>query len=256
MHPIVLVPAGSQVSGAHRYHAVQHKYVDAVVVGADCAPLILPALADGRDLDAMLDICDGVLLTGAASNLDARYYGQVVLDPTLPQDAARDATTMSLIPAVLARGMPLLAICRGLQELNVALGGSLHQAVHLVEGKFDHRENPAHDLAEQYAAAHSVQLCPGGLLHRLLGREQIAVNSLHGQGLDRLAAGLTVEAWAADGLVEAFTVTSAAGFTLALQWHPEWQLASNPVSMTLFQAFGQACRRYHTDRAASQTERQ
>ena len=240
MHrPIVILPACALQIGVQSSHAAQSKYVDAVVVGADCAPLILPALGESSDFEAVLSACHGIMLTGSPSNVHPRHYDQEVLDPKLPQDAARDATMLPLIRAALERGLPLLAICRGFQEINVALGGSLHQAVHDVAGKCDHRENKADTLERQYAPAHAVVVEAGGRLAKILGGAgELSVNSLHGQGIDRLA----------DGLVEAFSVTAAPGFTMAVQWHPEWRVADSPQSMRLFGAFGQACRDYQARR--------
>jgi putative glutamine amidotransferase len=246
--PIVLVPACSHQIGSHPYYAAQNKYVDAVVVGARCQPLLVPPLGDNTDVDALLAMADGLMLTGAASNLHARHYGQDLLDPSLPLDPARDATTLPLIRAAVDKGVPLFAICRGFQEVNVALGGTLHQAVHAVAGMLDHRENKHQPLEQQYAAAHRVTLEKGGRLHYILdGESEIQVNSLHGQGLDELAPGLHVEARSDDGLVEAYSISNSPGFTLAVQWHPEWRVADNPVSMKLFSAFGLACR-VHRDR--------
>jgi putative glutamine amidotransferase len=208
-------------------------------------PLILPALGAQTDFEAVLSAADGIMLTGSASNLQAILYGQEVLNLELPQDHARDATTLPLIRAALKRGIPLMAICRGFQELNVALGGTLHQAVQEVPGMLDHRDSPLDTLEKQYGPAHRVQIAPGGkLAHILDGAREIMVNSLHGQGIDRLAPGLVAEATADDGLVEACTVATAPGFTLAVQWHPEWQATANQDSMKMFQAFGQACRTY------------
>ena len=242
-HAIVIVPACINLIGAQPYHTVQAKYLDAVVAGAQCMPLVLPAFGAVTDFDAVLTLADGIMLTGSPSNVAAGLYGQTVRDPALPQDAARDATAMPLILAALERGIPLLAICRGFQEMNVALGGSLHQALHEVDGMQDHREKKGETLEQQYGPAHRVLLEPGGRLAQLLdGKQELMVNSLHGQGIDRLAAGLCVEARADDGLVEAYTVQGASAFTLAVQWHPEWLVAGNAASMTLFHAFGQACR--------------
>ncbi|NHZ82243.1 gamma-glutamyl-gamma-aminobutyrate hydrolase family protein [Massilia sp. CCM 8695] len=250
--PIVLVPACTRQIGPHPYHAAQLKYVDAVVLGADCAPMILPALGAALDLEASLAVCDGIMLTGSASNVHPSYYDQDVLDPGLPQDRARDATTLPLIRAALERGIPIIAVCRGFQEMNVALGGSLYQAVQEVEGKMDHREDPDAAIEDQYGPAHDVMLTPGGAFQRMLGGlDRIAVNSLHGQGVDRLAPGIAIEAVSRDGLVEAFSVPSAPGFTLAVQWHPEWQILDNPDSMTMFGAFGQACRAFQARREGS-----
>jgi putative glutamine amidotransferase len=252
MHsPIVIIPACTRQIGQFPYHAVQLKYVDAVVRGARCAPLIVPALAGALDLEAMLAVCDGLMLTGSASNVHPSHYGQDVYDPELPQDPARDATTMPLIRAALERGIPLLAVCRGFQEMNVAMGGSLYQAVQEVEGKMDHREDPDLTLDQQYAPAHSIALEAGGRLQRILGVARTQVNSLHGQGVDRLASGIAVEARSEDGLVEAFSVPDAPGFTMAVQWHPEWRMSENPDSLKLFGAFGDACRAYRDQRASA-----
>ena len=247
--PIVLVPACTSEFDAHRYHTVQSKYVDAVVQGAGCAPLILPALGDALAFDTMLKACDGILLTGSASNVHPSHFNEDVFDPALPQDPARDATTLPLIRAAIRRAIPILAICRGFQEMNVALGGSLHQALHQVAGHMDHRERPGLPLDQQYGPAHTVAPTPGGLLARILGPGEITVNSLHGQGVNVLAPGLAIEGRAGDGVVEAFSVAGAPGFVLALQWHPEWRLAENPDSLKLFGAFGHACRAYLDARA-------
>jgi len=242
--PIVIVPACTRSKGDHPAHTVQTKYIDAVVQGAGCMPLIVPALGGQADIGAVLSVADGVMLTGATSNVDAALYGQPVHDPSLPLDPARDATTLPLLRAAIERGIPLLGICRGFQEINVALGGTLHQAVHDVPGMMDHRDRPGAPLDVQYGPAHRVLLAENGLLARLLDAREIMVNSLHGQGVDQLAPGLTVEAVADDGLVEAYTVRDAAAFTLAVQWHPEWHVAGNAVSMKLFHAFGLACHHY------------
>jgi len=243
--PVVLVSSCNKMIGAHPYHAVQHKYVDAVVYGAQCAPLIVPSLGELTDWDAILQAVDGVMLTGSPSNVNPSHFGQEVHNPALPLDAARDATTLPLIRAALERGVPLIAVCRGTQEINVALGGSLYQAIHEVDGYRDHREDVDADVEDQYAPAHAVHIVPGGRLATILGSaDDIMVNSLHGQGVQRLAPGLTVEARADDSIVEAFSVTDAKGFSLALQWHPEWRITENPVSMKMFGAFGAACRTY------------
>ncbi len=246
--PIVIVPACTCSKGDHPSHTVHSKYIDAVVQGAGCMPLVVPALGGKADIDAVLAVADGVMLTGATSNVDAALYGQAIHDPALPLDPARDATTLPLLSAALERGVPLFGICRGFQEINVALGGTLHQAVHEAPGMMDHRERPGAPLDVQYGPAHRVRLTQGGVLARLLdGLPQdggIMVNSLHGQGIAQLAPGLAVEAVADDGLVEAFTVAHAAGFALAVQWHPEWHAVDDPVSVQLFHAFGLACHSY------------
>jgi putative glutamine amidotransferase len=242
--PVVLVPACNRLLGQHTYHVVGQKYADAVRL-AGCQPLVVPAATAG-DLDALLDLADGVLLTGSPSNVHPRHFDEDVRDPSLPLDPLRDEWTLPLVPRVVARGVPLFAICRGAQEANVALGGTLHQAVHEVAGLADHRENSEADVEDQYAPSHDVNVLPGGLLEAVLGAVTIRVNSLHGQGINRLADGLQVEALAPDGLVEAFSVIrhGANAFSLGVQWHPEWRAAENPVSLHLLAAFGQACRAF------------
>ncbi|HEV7813653.1 MAG TPA: gamma-glutamyl-gamma-aminobutyrate hydrolase family protein, partial [Janthinobacterium sp.] len=205
--PIVIVPACLNHTGVHACHTIQSKYLDAVLIGAHAMPLVLPALGDANDMEALLATADGVMLTGSPSNVHPSLFGEDVLDPSLPLDTMRDATIMPLIRAALKRGIPLLAICRGFQEMNVALGGSLHQAVQQVEGFFDHREDETLPLEQQYGPAHRVLLEPGGRMAQILGGAGgIMVNSLHGQGVARLAPGLAVEARAEDGLVEAYSM--------------------------------------------------
>ena len=242
--PVVLVPACNRLQGHHVYHVAGKKYVDAVRL-AGCQPLVVPG-ATGDELDALLDLAQGVLLTGSPSNVHPRHFDEDVLDPALPLDPERDAWTLPLIPKAIERGMPLFAICRGFQEMNVALGGSLHQAVHRVSGLSDHRDDERQPLEVQYGPAHEIIVAPGGLLERVLRVPRVMVNSLHDQGVNRLAPGLRIEARAPDGLVEAFSVAHAPGFTLGVQWHPEWRAEHNPVSRLLFQTFGEAARAYRS----------
>jgi putative glutamine amidotransferase len=228
--------------GDHPFHVAGKKYVDAVRLSG-CQPLIVPS-ASVDELDALLDLADGVLLTGSQSNVHPSHFAEDVRDPSLPLDADRDAWTLPLIPRVLDRGIPLFAICRGFQEANVALGGSLHQAVQDMPDRHDHRAPPGAAAEVQYGLAHDVAVQPGGVLAGVLAEPRVRVNSVHGQGVNRLANGLRVEALAPDGLVEAFSVADARGFNLSVQWHPEWRAASNPVSVRLFKAFGAACAAY------------
>jgi putative glutamine amidotransferase len=237
--PVVLVPACNRIVGAHAFHIAGKKYVDAVRL-AGCQPLVVPTAAPD-ELDGLLDMADGVLLTGSPSNVHPSHFDEDVHDASLPLDPDRDAWTLPLIPKALERGVPFFAICRGTQETNVALGGSLHQAVHEIDGHLDHRDPDDEPVDVQYGPAHSVDVVPGGVLARLLQQSRIQVNSLHGQAVNRLAPGLRVEARAPDGVIEAFSKPDAPGFNLAVQWHPEWQAASNPVSMAMLSAFGAAC---------------
>jgi putative glutamine amidotransferase len=244
--PLVLVPACNRVVGRHPFHVAGRKYIDAVRL-AGCIPLVVPD-ATPDELEALLDRADGLLLTGSPSNVHPSHFDEAVHDPSLPLDPERDAWTLPLVPKALERGLPFFAICRGAQETNVALGGSLHQAVHEIDGHMDHRDPDDEPLEVQYAPAHSVDVLPGGVLARLLQQDRIQVNSLHGQAVNRLAAGLRVEARAPDGVIEAFSKPDAPGFNLAVQWHPEWQAASNPVSMAMLSAFGAACAAYRDQR--------
>ncbi|WP_233151698.1 gamma-glutamyl-gamma-aminobutyrate hydrolase family protein [Pelomonas sp. KK5] len=239
--PRVLVPACNRPFGEHPFHMVGRKYIDAVRL-AGGLPVVVPS-APPEEVDEWLDQADGVLLTGSRSNVHPSHFGEAVLDASQPLDPERDAWTLPLVRKALARGLPLLGICRGFQEANVALGGDLHQAVQEQPGLQDHREQDGEPTEAQYAARHEVRVSPGGCLEAVLGRESFRVNSLHGQGIRRLAPGLRVEATAPDGLVEAFSAAGP-GFALFVQWHPEWQAAGNPVSMALLRAFGQACADY------------
>ena len=242
--PIIGVPADRRELSPHIYHVVGEKYLTAVTDAVGGLPLLIPALAERMDLDAILDTVDGLFLTGSYSNVEPTRYGGAPSVPGTLHDPERDALTLPLIDRALERGIPLFGICRGFQEMNVALGGSLHQRVHEVPGMMDHREDSTQPLEVQYAPVHEVALTPGGRLSTLLGTQSIRVNSVHWQGVERLAPGLHVEAAAPDGLVEAFSVEGAPGFTLAVQWHPEYRATENPVSMKLFAAFGEACREY------------
>jgi len=228
--------------GPHPFHAVGEKYIAAVVQAADCLPLLIPVLETPLDVTEVLARVDGIFFPGSPSNVEPHRYSGPASEPGTLHDPHRDATTLSLIPRALAAGTPVLGVCRGFQEMNVALGGTLHQRVHELAGMDDHREDKSEPLDVQYGPAHDVLLEPGSLLRQLAGKERIEVNSLHWQGVDRLGPDLAVEARAPDGLVEAFRVKSAPGFALAVQWHPEWKVMSNPFSMALFAEFGKAAR--------------
>jgi len=240
--PVVLLPADVKQLGEHPFHMAGQKYILAVAEAAGALPLVLPAVSDHIDMDALLAMADGILLTGAVSNVHPSHFGQEVHNPELPLDPARDALTLKLIHEAIRAEVPLLAICRGFQEVNVAFGGSLHQAVHEAEGLADHREPKDLPIATQYAPVHPVQLVAHGQLATITGLSEMRVNSLHGQGIDRLGTGLTAEAYAPDGLIEAVHVDGAGTFALAVQWHPEWKVMETPAYLAIFRAFGDACR--------------
>ncbi|WP_368562106.1 gamma-glutamyl-gamma-aminobutyrate hydrolase family protein [Pseudoxanthomonas sp. UTMC 1351] len=248
--PLVGLPTDHKQIGAHPFLAVGEKYARAVVDGAEAVPVLLPTLEPALPLRQFLESVDGILLTGSVSNIEPHHYSDESSYEGNLLDPKRDATNLALIPLAMAMGVPLLAICRGFQEVNVAFGGSLYQKVHEQPGFMDHRERPDDPLEKQYGPAHAVALTPGGMLADIASAESAQVNSLHGQGISRLGAGLAVEAVAPDGLIEAFR-HDGPGFLLGVQWHPEWRVRENPFYLSLFQAFGAACRA----RAAQRTQR-
>ena len=221
---------------------VGEKYIDAVARGAHALPMLVPALGSEIDLASLLNVCDGLLLTGSPSNVEPQHYGGPASLPGTLHDPNRDATTLPLIPRAVALGLPVLAVCRGFQEMNVAFGGTLHQRLQDLPGHLDHREDESTPLDMQYGPAHEVMLEPGGALRKIAGQDRLQVNSLHSQGIQTLGKGLTVEARAPDGVIEAFRVADAPTFALGVQWHPEWQFAQNPFSRALFAALGEASR--------------
>ena len=245
--PVIGIPADRRLLGAHQqaYHLAGEKYLTALLDAAGAIPLIVPAIGRELQLEALLETLDGLMFTGSPSNVEPHHYRGEPSEAGTLHDPHRDDTTLPLIPQAVAAGVPVLGICRGFQEMNVAFGGTLWQQLHQVPGHFDHREDDEQALEAQYGPAHEVILEPGGLLRRLAGTERVRVNSLHGQGVRELGRGLVVEARAPDGVIEAFRVQQAPGFALALQWHPEWRFADNPLSLALFQAFGAACRERH-----------
>ncbi len=246
--PLIGVTACTKQVGLHPYHIAGDKYVRAVAVGAGGLPLIIPSLGDVLDFDALLSSLDGLLLTGSPSNVEPHLYNGPASAPGTLHDPDRDATTLPLIRAAVAAGVPVFGICRGFQELNVAFGGSLHQKVHETGTFMDHREPENEPVEVQYAPSHPLHVQPGGVLAGLGLPGEIRVNSIHGQGVDRLAPGLRVEALAPDGLIESISVEGAASFALGVQWHPEWQVRSNPEYLAIFQAFGDACRKRASQR--------
>jgi putative glutamine amidotransferase len=232
--------------GQHPFHMVGEKYARAVLEASDALPLLIPALGEELRFEELLQRLDGILFTGSVSNVEPHHYDGTPSTPGTLHDPERDATTLPLIRRAVRAGVPVLGVCRGFQEMNVAFGGTLHQKVHEVTGFNDHREDTTLPLDIQYGPAHEVILERGGLLLDMAGgSERIQVNSLHSQGVARLGPSLVVEARSVtDGLIEAFHVRDAERFAVAVQWHPEWQVMSNPFSRALFAAFGAASREY------------
>ena len=248
--PVVGIPCDVYQHGLHPHHGSGEKYINALAHGAGVRPVLLPAVGAGMDMVPLDDICsvdeilgglDGLFLTGNASNVDPSYYGEASV-PGNPLDPQRDATTLPLIRGAIERNIPLFAVCRGFQELNVALGGTLYQKVHEVPGMLDHREDTSLPREGQYDYAHPIRLTEGGFLHAMMGVEEVRVNSVHGQGVHRLADGLVVEAIAPDGLVEAARTRDENLFVLGVQFHPEWRYHLDPLYTALFKAFGEAVR--------------
>jgi putative glutamine amidotransferase len=250
--PLVAVPACLKTAEDKQpAHSVGAKYLSAVSQAAEAIPVVAPALGAGPELESLLDRVDGVMLSGSPSNVHPTHYGEAPSPAAEPYDEARDMTTLLLIRSAGSRGLPLLGICRGMQEMNVALGGSLHARVHDLPERQDHRRPQHPELDVQYGPKHEITLVAGGYLHRLLGATRITVNSLHNQALARLAPSLAVEATADDGTIEAVRVESSPGFALGVQWHPEYKPLANPTSLRIFQAFGEALRTHARARIAS-----
>lgn len=248
--PLVAVPADIKSFEGYRWHACAAQYLEAVAHVTGATPIVVPALGGEIDYSVVLDFVDGVLMTGSKSNVHPGNYG---IEPTPayePFDEARDATTLPLIRATIERGLPLFVICRGFQELNVALGGSIATEIQDVPERMDHRAPDSTVQDERFAIRHTISVRPGGRLAAILGSEPVMVNSLHRQAVDRLAPGLEVEATAEDGTIEAVSVRGAKAFALGVQWHPEYWAGSDPASRRLFEAFGEALRGYHAHRPA------
>ncbi len=222
-------------------HAASDTYVevtDRIVLGV---PVLIPANGEAVDIDTLLRRLDGLILTGSRSNVRPDHYGGCPHPEGTLEDQRRDAVTLPLTRAAIAAGMPVVAICRGFQELNVALGGSLHQRLCDLPGRLDHTAPDSPDIRVRHGKSHDVTILGGSLLQRLNGGACSArVNSLHHQGLDRVSASLTVEATAPDGVVEAVRVTEAPGFALGVQWHPEFDYETDTLSTAIFEAFGAA----------------
>ena len=244
MKPLIGISCCSKAFGTYNTpnHAASDTYVRAVDQVMDGVPVLIPANGNDADVDTLVARLDGIILTGSRSNVQPCLYEGPPHPEGTPEDTARDATTMRLIRAAIAAAIPVFAICRGLQELNVALGGSLHQRLQDMPGRMDH-STPLHPNARiRIGKAHGIRITPGGWLHRIAGAPVIPVNSLHNQGIDRLAPGLVIEGTAPDGTIEAVRLPTAPALTIGVQWHPEYDFATDSVSRNLFAAFGAAVR--------------
>lgn len=246
--PLVLVCADVREMDGYEWHAAPSTYLEAALSGAAAIPLILPSFGAEIRLDDVLERVDGVLLSGARSNVNPDLYGEAATPENGPYDPKRDATTLPLIRRALELGIPLLAICRGMQELNVALGGTLATEIQTLPGRQDHRAPQSEVMAKRFNLAHTVTPEPEGCLAAILGSTPVHVNSLHRQAVSALAPSLVVDALAEDGTIEAVRPASAKGFALATQWHPEYWIASDETSQKLFKAFGDAMRAWQAAR--------
>lgn len=247
--PVVLVSSDVRHFQGYDWHAAPSTYLDATLARTGAVPLVLPSYGDRLDLDAVLDRVDGVLTTGSRTNVHPSLYGEQATDAMGPYDPARDATTLPLIRRAIERRVPLLCICRGLQELNVALGGSLHAEIQEMPGRMDHRAPDDAVQEERFAIRHPVRVEAGGCLGRIVHSDVISVNSVHRQAIGHLAERLVVEAVAEDGTIEAVSVRGAPGFVLGVQWHPEYWAATDGPSAAIFEAFGAAARAFAAERA-------
>ncbi|MEO1199199.1 MAG: gamma-glutamyl-gamma-aminobutyrate hydrolase family protein [Pseudomonadota bacterium] len=254
MVPIVAIPCDLRHADGYDWHAVARQYVDAVQHVAQCLPVLVPALGDALDPEVLLGRVDGVLLTGSRSNVHPGRYGVPATEAYEPFDEARDATTLPLIQAAIAGSVPMLAICRGFQELNVALGGTLMTEVQDEEGRFDHRAPVHDDQSVRFAIRHPVTLQTGCGLAGIFGADTIEVNSLHRQAIGDLAGGLAAEGHAEDGTVEAVSVNGAEAFAYGVQWHPEYWATTDTPSRRLFEAFGAAVHETAAHREAAKLE--
>ena len=228
----------------HLVHGTGAKNIDAVERFAGCVPVMLPALGERLDVESFVERIDGLVLTGGRANVEPRHYDGPPFPDDEPIDPERDATALAMVRACIAAQVPVFGICRGIQEMNVALGGSLHYRLHLLEDKDDHRM-PRHDdvtVEEIFRLRHPVRLARGGLFERLAGASEVMVNSLPGQGIDKLADALEVEAITPDGVIEGVRLEDDRTFTVGVQWHAEWKPEEHDLSRKLFEEFGRAAR--------------
>jgi putative glutamine amidotransferase len=242
MKPLIGISCCTKLFGVFGManHAASNTYIRATDLVVGGVPVLVPANGSLADIDTLLSRLDGIILTGSRSNVQPTLYDGPPHAEGTPEDELRDAVTMPLIRAAVAHGVPVLAICRGLQELNVALGGSLHQRLQDLPDRFDHSTPMSPSPGVRTGKAHSVRITPGSWLHRLAGAGELGVNSLHNQGIDRLAPGLVVDAVAPDGTIEAVHVATATGFAVGVQWHPEYDWERDTTSRRIFELFGDA----------------
>ena len=253
LQPLVAVSTDVREFDNYTWHAVPRQYLEAAIAGAGVFPVLVPSFGERLDLDRLLDGVDGVMVTGSKSNVHPSLYGEEATEANGPYDPDRDATTLPLIRKAIERGVPLLAICRGIQEMNVALGGTLIAEIQEREGSLDHRAPVSASQDERFAIRQNVSIKPGSCLAGVFGAGEIKVNSVHRQAVGRLGARLQVEAVADDNTVEAVSVKDARAFAVGVQWHPEYWVASDSNSARIFRAFGDAARAHALERTGTRT---
>lgn len=226
----------------HLVHATAERNIHSLLKMVDCIPVLLPPMGTAVDVAELVSRMDGFVLTGGRANVEPHHYDGPAFPPDEPIDPGRDALVLPLVRACIAAHVPVFGICRGIQEINVALGGSLHYRIHQLSGKNDHRRPQREDISteEVFRLNHMVKLTPGGLFQSLTGHDEMMVNSLHGQGVDRLGEGLVVEATSPDGVVEGLRYNDYTQFIVGVQWHAEWQPEKHALSRALYRAFGKA----------------
>ncbi|WP_136682839.1 gamma-glutamyl-gamma-aminobutyrate hydrolase family protein [Falsirhodobacter xinxiangensis] len=217
---------------------------EAVAQAAGCMPIIIPSDPRLVSIPELLDLCDGFLLTGGRPNVHPEEYGEEETPAHGTFDRSRDAVALPLVRACVERGQPFFGICRGFQEVNVAMGGTLYPEIRELPGRMNHRMPPDGTQEEKFALRHKVRFNKDGPFHRVLGADEVMTNTLHGQGIKTAGARVRIDGHAPDGTPEAIFIEDAPGFTLSVQWHPEWQAVSDPVSRPLFEAFGDAVRNW------------
>jgi putative glutamine amidotransferase len=240
--PVLGLVCCTRTVGVEPAQAVMNRYLEAALAFADAAALLAPSLPGLMSAHELAPRLDGLLLTGSPSNVAPEQYGQDAPDAEGPFDPGRDQMSTALIEAMLELGKPVFGVCRGLQELNVAFGGSLRRDMSCSPDLIAHHAPEHAGFEEMFAHEHEVSLTPGGVLARAFGRDRLSVSSVHYQGVDRLGAGLTAEALAPDGVVEAVSAEVNGAPVLAVQWHPEWNVQADPSSQAFFRLLGRALR--------------
>ncbi|MEW9919105.1 gamma-glutamyl-gamma-aminobutyrate hydrolase family protein [Marimonas sp. MJW-29] len=243
VRPVVGIIGNSYLlNDQYPVHAGGRMNSDAIADVAGCVPMIIPADPRHVSVEELLEICDGFLLTGGRPNVHPEEYGEAATEAHGVFDRARDAISLPLVRACVERGQPFLGICRGFQEVNVAMGGTLYPEIRELPGRMNHRMPPDGTLEEKFELRHDVTFTEGGVFHELMGSHVVRTNTLHGQGIKRAGPRIVIDGHADDGTPEAIYVQGAPGYTLAVQWHPEWNAAGDRVSRPLFASFGDAVR--------------